>query len=369
MRKDTLNIFAVVSPGLENVCARELAGLGMVEIRIVTGGVEFAGTLRDLYRANLWLRSASRILVRIGEVKCRDFPALFRKALRLPWGRFIRPSTRLRVRASSKTSRLHHTGRIAATVADACDHALGRQEPSDDGPEQLILARFENDSCVLSVDSSGELLHRRGYRLQGGHAPLRETLAAGILLHLGWAGSSPLVDPMCGSGTFPVEGALLACNRPPGRHRLFGFMDWPRYRPGLWQALLVEADGVARPLPVAVRGFDRSEEVVAVARTNAERAALDGLEFRPVELSRLPVFSGRGLVFCNPPYGARLESGRDLRPLYREISSAFRQHFSGWQGALLSPDESLVRASEMPWREVCILDNGGIKVGLYTVNL
>jgi len=368
LRKDTLNIFAVVAPGLEGVCAEELVGLEMNGIRVVAGGVEFTGTLRDLYRANLWLRSASRILVRLGEVKCRDFPALFRKSLRLPWGRFVRPATRLRVRASSKSSRLQHTGRIAATVAAAADRALGRKEQPGDGQEQLVLARFENDTCLLSVDSSGELLHRRGYRLQGGHAPLRETLAAGILLRLGWDGSRPLVDPMCGSGTFAIEGALLACNRPPGRHRSFSFMDWPRYRPGLWQALLIEAERTARPLPVTVCGFDHSEDAVALARANAGRAGLNGLEFQVLELSRLPTFAGRGLVFCNPPYGERLESGRDLRPLFGEIGRVFREAFPGWRAALLSPDESLVQAADLPWQEVCTLDNGGIKVGLYAAN-
>jgi putative N6-adenine-specific DNA methylase len=360
-------LFAVTAPGLERVCAGELAALGVAGVRTVPGGVEFEGDRRDLYRANLWLRTASRVVVRIGAVKGRDFPDLFRKAVRLPWGKYLRPGTRVVVRASSHGSRLNHTGRIADTIGDAVDRSLGRGGAPVSGPEQLILARFENDVCLLSLDSSGALLHRRGYREETALAPLRETLAAGILMLLGWNGSSALVDPMCGSGTFVIEGALIAGNRPPGMRRSFAFMDWPHYRPGLWEVLLTEAGKGMQPVSVPICGSDRDERVVASARRNADRAGVPAsIDFQHLELSRRPAPEGRGILLCNPPYGERLGRNIDLRPLFRSLGTVFRERFGGWGMAIVSPDEDLAKATGLPLRKRAVLNNGGIQIFLFT---
>lgn len=364
--QEAQQFFAITAPGLEEVCAAELAALEMTGVRVVAGGVEFAGGLRELYAANLQLRTASRVVVRAGTVRARDFAELFGRTARLPWGKFIRPGTRLRVRAVSHRSRLLHTGRIAETVAAAVDRALGRTRMPEQGVEQLLLARFEEDLCELSVDSSGELLHRRGWRLAPGAAPLRETLAAGLLLLLGWDGASPLVDPMCGSGTLVIEGALLARRLPPGRQRVFAFMSWPGYRPGLWQAIVAEADRGVRPAPALILGADQDGAVVGAVRENAERAGvLADLELRHQELAALVPPVGPGLVLCNPPYGGRLGSGRDLRPLFRHLGESFRRSFAGWQLAFLAPDEALARATGLPLVAVATLSNGGIPVTLY----
>jgi putative N6-adenine-specific DNA methylase len=359
-------LFAVTAPGLEAVCARELAALGVAAPRPVAGGVEFAGGQRELYLASLWLRSASRLVARVGEVGSRDFPDLFRKAVRLPWGRFLRPGARVRVRATSHASRLVHTGRIAETVSAAIDRALGRAVPPAGGPEQLVLARFEADCCLFSVDASGELLHRRGYREEGARAPLRETLAAGLLLLLGWDGSVPFHDPMCGSGTLPLEAALLALNRPPGAGRRFAFMEWPHVRSGLWEALLAEAARAGRPAVAAIGGSDRDPKALAAARRNAERSGVAGaVDFVLADLSDLPRRPGPGLVLCNPPYGGRLGAGEDLRPLYRALGESCRRAFPGWQAALITPDDRLARATGLPLERRALLDNGGIAVTLW----
>jgi len=362
----SFELFAVTAPGLEELCASELRALAVEGVRAVPGGVEFLGELRDLYRANLWLRTASRVLVRVGVVKSRDFPELYRKTLRLPWGRFVRPGTPVGVRAVSHGSRLQHTGRIAETVADAIDRALGRPAAPAEGPGQLILARFEEDVCQLSVDSSGELLHRRGYRGDAVRAPLRETLAAAILLRLGWDGSTPLHDPMCGSGTLPIEAALLASNMPPGGSRRFAFMEWPRYRPGLWQVLLDEAARSRRDCIVAISGADRDDKALAAARRNAERAGVVGrVDFRTVELGQTPSAAGAGLLVCNPPYGERLGREEDLCRLFRLFGDVCRRAFPGWRVALLSPAENLAIATGLPLRPVAALNNGGIAVTLW----
>jgi putative N6-adenine-specific DNA methylase len=321
--------------------------------------------LNELYRANLWLRSASRILVRVGEVRARAFPELFQRTLRLPWGRFVRPATPLQVRASCHTSRLLHSGRIAETVSAAVARALGTV-PVTSADGQLLLARFVDDRCQLSIDSSGALLHRRGYREEGGVAPLRETLAAGILLLLGWDGEVPLADPMCGSGTFPIEGALIAGHCPPGALRSFAFMHWPGYRPGLWQALQQEAARGRRNSTQAIGGSDRDSEIVAAAGRNAIRAAVaDRIEFMTGELAALAPRMGPGLVVVNPPYGGRIGSVSALSALYARMGSELQRAFPSWRIALLAPETQLARATRLPLQLVAHLHNGGIAVGLY----
>lgn len=370
MSKRSEQLFAVAAPGLENICARELTALGCSGVRILSGGVEFSGGLREIYSANLWLRTASRITVRLEALHCRDFPTLFRKASRLPWGRFVKPGTRLRVRASSRGSRLNHTGRIVATLLQSVDRALGRSASPENGPEQLLIARFEKDWCHLSVDSSGELLHRRGYREDIGPAPLRETLAAGVLLLLGWEGVTPLVDPMCGSGTFPIEAALLASRRPPGAGRFFSFMNWPRYRPGLWQALIAETVRAKKDSLPAILGSDRDVKVLEAAGRNAVRAGVaDLVVFRQQDVSTRSAVKGPGLVLCNPPYGARLGRSDDLESLYRLLGQVYRSIFAGWRGALLCPDPHLAATTGLPLRKVAELNNGGIKTALLAAEL
>ncbi len=333
----------------------------------MAGGVEFAGELRDLYRANLWLRTASRVVVRFGGFKCRDFPELYRQSLRLPWGRFLRTETRVKLRVSSHRSRLQHTGRIADTVGEAIDRALGRPTPPADGLEQLVLIRFEDDDCLISIDSSGELLHRRGYREEIAHAPLRETLAAGLLLLLGWDGSVPLLDPMCGSGTLPIEAALIAANRPPGGLRQFAFMGWPRCRPGLWQALLAEAARSEQDRPVLIRGADHDPAALAAACRNAERSGVQArIDFSLGELAQTPSADGIGLLLCNPPYGQRLGREVDLRPLFRTLGEVCRRSLPGWRVAFLAPAEPLARATGLPVRPLARLSNGGIAVTLWS---
>jgi putative N6-adenine-specific DNA methylase len=357
--------FAVVAPGLEEVCAAELQALGIAGVQVVNGGVEFSGGRRDLYRANLWLRSASRVLVRIGEARCTSFPELFQKCVRLPWGKFIRPGVPFQVRATSQRSRLIHTDRIAATVADGVARALGGHLPAGSDGGQRLQVRLQDDRATFSIDSSGELLHRRGYRQETAHAPLRETLAAGVLMLLNWQGQEPLLDPMCGSGTLLIEGGLLATNQPPGVQRSFAFMDWPRYRPGLWQALLAEAAREARPLTTILQGSDHSEAALASARRNAGRAGLDILDWQVRELAALPPMPGRGLLLCNPPYGERLGGNTDLRPLYRQIGQVCRRSLPGWRVAILTSDERLAGATGLPLHKKAVLSNGGITVGLY----
>jgi len=371
MKKRQSQFFVITAPGLEEVCSAEAVALRLEEVVASPGGVAFSGGLRELYTANLHLRTATRILVRLADFKATDFPELFRKVLRLPWGSFLRPDTAIEIRATAHRSRLIHTGRIVETVQAAIERALGRSAPGDGdshaGFKQLILIRFEDDVCTISCDSSGDLLHKRGYRTAAGAAPLRETLAAASLLLLGWDGSIPLCDPLCGSGSIAVEGGLIATHRPPGRHRHFAFMHWPGYRPGLWQALTDDADRRI-VVPIApIYASDSDRHVLSVARQNAHQAGVrEFIDFMCSELQSLPVRPGPGLVLCNPPYGIRLEHGEDLHALFRNLGEGFKRAFPGWTIAFIAPDDHLARATDLEVHTRAHLLNGGLAVAIYT---
>ncbi len=363
----TENFYAVVSPGLENVCAKELTALEMPPQQVSAGGVAFTGRLRDLYRANLCLRTASRILVRFAEFHSRDFPDLFRKTLKLPWGRFIRPDTPVAFRVTCHASRLNHTVRIAETLESSLNQALGRSTNPAGGNPQLVMVRIVDDQVVLSIDSSGELLHRRGYRQSVTAAPLRETLAAGVLMLLGWHGQQPLADPMCGSGSFLFEGAMLARRQAPGLSRSYAFMHWPGFREGLWRLLCDEVRrGEVEP-GILLQGADESPEAVAAAEDNLQNGAFANqvsIEQRP--LAAQQVQAGPGLVVCNPPYGKRLSLDGSPEDYYADFGRELQRVYPGWQVALICPDPALAKATGLPFRQIATLDNGGLKVGLFT---
>ncbi len=356
--------YAVVPPGLEPLCARELQALGIEPEVVEPGGVAWRGRLRELYLANLWLRSASRILVRCAELKARDFPSLFRKAVRLPWGEFVRPGQPVAFRISSRRSRLVHRDRIAETLALAAHQALGQPELDPELPPQTFVGRFFQDCLLLSADSSGDHLHRRGYRIRQGEAPLRENLAAGMLLTVGYEGG-PLVDPFCGSGTLAIEAALIAGRRAPGRRRSFAFMHWPGFRDGLWKLLLQEADRAAVAIPEGmIHASDSDPEMVAVACANAIRAGLDGeVVWSCRDALDLEPPAPSGLWIANPPYGERLGEPAAVRSFCRRLGDRLGRVWAGWQRAVLLPDPALLGPVQRTWSRMP-LRNGGLKVWL-----
>ncbi|SHI82173.1 putative N6-adenine-specific DNA methylase [Malonomonas rubra DSM 5091] len=368
MVKQENRYFAVTTPGLEDVCAQEIECLGLGPIKVLPGGVEFAGGLREMYLANLWLRSASRILVRADEVLARDFPTLFKKLQRLPWGRFITPGSAFKVRVTCHRSRLSHSDRVAQTCREAIDKALGA-ESQDAGPVSVLL-RLENDRCQVSLDSSGDLLYRRGYRRANVAAPLRETLAAGCLLALGYDGSQPLVDAMTGSGSFAIEGALIAKNRAPGIERTFSFMQWPKFRAGLWRQLCDEARRAERQDGVApIIAVDSNPKAIEAAQQNAAAAGVaDIVSLKCQLMQNLAAECSSGLIICNPPYGERIGRKAELRALYHAIGHAYGETFAGWQGALVCPDSELVRSSKIDFNPLLRFSNGGIRVALWKKN-
>jgi putative N6-adenine-specific DNA methylase len=319
--------------------------------------------------ASLWLRSASRILVRLAEVNARDFPTLFQRLARLPWGRYIHPGAGCDIRVSAHASRLGHTGRIAQTCQDAIDRALGAK-CSLEKIEQKVFLRFFEDRCQVSIDSSGDHLHRRGYHQASVAAPLRENLAAGCLLAGGYDGSEVLVDPLTGSGTFVTEAALIALRRAPGQNRAFAFMQWPKYRQGLWRQLQFEARREERSeLPQPIFAADNNSKAIEAARKNIESLGLGGkINLYLTDMQKLLPPAATGMLIANPPYGERLGRNASLKAFYRDIGDLYGRSFSGWKGLMLCPESELVQSTGLNFEPVLRISNGGIKVALLRKN-
>jgi putative N6-adenine-specific DNA methylase len=366
------DLFLVAAPGVEPALVREAAALpGAGQPRVVPGGVELRGDLELVYRANLWLRTATRVLVRVGELEAREFAKLRRRASGLPWERFVDGKHPLELSASQAGSRLYHTGAIVENLEAAIADRLRAPLPADGEGGLKILARGVADKWTFSVDSSGELLHKRGWRAETAHAPLRETLAAAMLLLCEWDPRTPLVDPMCGAGTLPLEAAALAMRIAPGLERGFAFERWPGFDAALWQRLRDEARGAQLAAPPApIVGGDRSPAAVGAAERNAERAGLRAqVTLTHATLDELAPPPGPGLVIMNPPYGRRLADPRSLRRLYADIGRVLRARFAGWRAALLVADMRLVDAVGARVQREHALVNGGLRVRLLELDL
>lgn len=368
-----LACFAACTVGLESIVARELsalaAGRALEVLGAEPGGVEFQADLAALYDANLRLRAASRILVRVGSFHASAFHELERRARRLPWEAFLSPGAAVSTAVTSKKSRLYHQDGVAERLLAAAGERVtglrAAKQPADED-SRLLVVRVFRDQVTVSADSSGELLHRRGYRLATAKAPLRETLAAAMLLASGWDGSGPLVDPMCGSGTLPIEAALLARRIPPGLHRRFGFQTWPGYDPPLWERRRAAAmDDVLSRAPAPIVGSDRDEGAVGAARENAERAGVGGdIVFRRATISAFEPPAPSGLLITNPPYGRRIGERARLRNLFAQLGNVVRRRAPGWSVAFLSAHAELARQTGLPLESVLETLNGGIRVRL-----
>ena len=370
--------FAIVAPGLEALALAEARALGLpVELDPAGGGVSWRGDLRSVLLANVGLRIVSRVLIRLARFEARSFAELERHARQVPWSSVVRPGGAVRFRVTCKKSKLYHSDAVAQRLADAVIRALpdvraeGASGTDDDAPDQdnaqLFVVRLLRDQCTVSADSSGDLLHRRGYRQATAKAPLRETLAAALLAASGWDGASPLIDPLCGSGTIPIEGALAARGVPAGAARTFAAERWPGVSSTLGQRIRTDLAGrtisVSAP---AVVGSDRDAGAIAAAIANAERAGVAPLvsfEERSLSAATFPA-GARGWVVSNPPYGVRVGDGDRVRDLWAQLGHVLRQRVPRWRVALLSPDPSLERQLRLPMKVVAQTSNGGIPVRL-----
>jgi len=375
-------VFAAAAPGLEPLVARELTALG-VRPGAEPGGVAFRGSFELLARANLWLRVASRVLVRVASFRAQAFHELERLARAIPWETYLRPGAAVRFRVTSKKSRLYHTGAIAQRFGEAIEHRLGAsvavesgavdEDADSTGTEaQLFVIRAFHDGFTVSADSSGGLLHQRGYRKAVAKAPMRETLAASLLLAANWSGTERLLDPFCGSGTIPIEAALLARGIAPGLQRSFAFQAWPRYDAAMWERLRADALDAALPkTPAEIIGSDRDAGAIEAAIANAERAGVrDDIRFDVRAMSAIDDAAGRaGYIVTNPPYGVRVGEAGRLRDLYARFGQVLRAKCPGWRLAMLSANERLERELGLALEQRLRTRNGGIAVKVVTATV
>jgi putative N6-adenine-specific DNA methylase len=366
--------FAVVAPGGEAAVARELAALaGVAQVRPEPGGVAFLGDLGSGLRANLWLRGATRVLLRIGSFRARDFDRLRRGAARLDWKAVLPAETRVAVQVAQRGSRLYHTGAVAERVGlalrDACGPGLEIVPAAD--AAQSVHVRGERDRWTLSLDASGPRLDRRGWRLERGAAAVRETLAALVLALCEWDPELAFADGLCGAGTFAIEAAQVALRIAPGAGRSFACERWPCLGAARTARLRREAETQRRAAPpAAIVAADRSARALAVAQRNARRAGVaDAIRFEATEFAGLAPPAPRGLLVLDPPYGRRLGDRSEARAGYARLARDLSRGWSGWRVGLLAPAPSL--AAGFPGRRAAhhVLPHGGLRVHLYVLDL
>jgi putative N6-adenine-specific DNA methylase len=361
--------FATCARGLESVLAGELRDLDAGNVEPGRGGVHFTGDQTLLYRANLWLRTAIRILWPILEAHVESPDELYDAVRWVDWSRYLTAEHTLAVDCNVRDSRITHSKYAALRTKDAiCDQFIDRigRRPSVDVEEPMIGLNLHlyRDEAVLSLDSSGDSLHKRGYRPILTKAPLNEALAAGLILLSGWKGDTAFVDPLCGSGTLPIEATWLAIRRPPGlTRRRFGFQGWMDFDINLWTELRDEVRrGVHKQLAAPIIGSDIRYDAVSFSVTNARAAGVGHLiRFEMKDLRDFePPAGPPGTILCNPPYGERIGDDQDLRALYQTLGEIFRERCAGWQACVFSGNPNLARYVNLPVRRQTALFNGKI---------
>jgi putative N6-adenine-specific DNA methylase len=357
-------LFLVAVPGLEAPLADEAVRAGFAGVRQVPGGVEIAGGLPEAMRANRDLRCAVRVLWRVAEFRALHLAQLDKRARRLPWAQWLRADLPVKVEASCHRSRIYHDKAAAQRIAGAIT-AAGIPVAGDGAV--LVKARIEDDLCTMSIDTTGEALHRRGHKMFVGKAPLRETMAAGFLWQMGFDGSQAVVDPMCGSGTIVLEAAEIALGLVPGRSRDFAYAhlvgNGSEGRCPSRSPAYLEKDEGARFF-----GFDRDDGAIRGARGNAERAGVEALcRFERQAVSDLmpPEGVAPGIVMTNPPYGARIGERKLLFAVYGALGATLKARFSGWQVGIITSDSGLAQATGLGLEQIGPVDHSGTKIWLW----
>ncbi len=364
------DFFAATTPGVESLCRQELATLGIAGCA-VAGGVEFTGRLHECYLANLHLRTAGRILMRIHSFQATSFPALEREALRFGWELFLPQGAAPRIQVATRHCRLHHTEAIAERVLRGIREHVGtpaEMPPGTSPPLQQVFIRGTDDRFIVSIDSSGANLYLRGIKTHGGAAPLRETLAAAALAWCGYTAGDVLMDPMCGAGSFALEAALWAKQIPPGWFRDFAFTGWPAFSDRRWAHmkqtaaagfLMLEAPRILAS-DIDPEACRRLEACIAASGLDDAVAVRcrDFFSLDPAELTRSP-----GILVLNPPYGRRLGAPGGGRAFQRRIVERLAACYRGWRLALVAPQDTWTLPIPFPHEARPFL-HGGMRVVL-----
>jgi putative N6-adenine-specific DNA methylase len=364
------NCFATCAPGLEPLLHSELRGLKLAKVERQVGGCYFEAMPQDIWRANLGLRSAVRVLLRLARFEARTGEALYEEVQKVDWSTFVKPNGTLRVDAKVKDSALDHSNYVEQRVKDAVvdqfrDKFGERPGVDKDEPDLRIAVHIFRDRVTLQVDTSGHSLHRRGWRKTQGFAPLAETLAAAIVMSTNWNLKAPLVDPFCGSGTLLIEAGLLATNTAPGLFRpRFGFQAWEGHDSTGFERLKDELRGEIRPLgKTQLIGNDLEGGRLRDAEENAESAGFGGkLRLQSGDAREFDFRPGwNACIVTNPPYGERIGDVRDLLPVYRAFGELLRSKAGGYEVAIFSGNSDLAAELNMKELRSMPLKNGAIE--------
>jgi putative N6-adenine-specific DNA methylase len=361
---DPFEIFIVTAPGLEQVLCDEVRAAGFTDPQISPGGVAIQGLWPDVWRTNLTLRCASRVLARIGSIRVMHLAQLDKRARKFAWGDVLRTDVAVKVDVTCRKSRIYHAGAAQQRIETALRESHGITIAAD-APLRLM-ARIEDDLCTFSLDTSGDALHIRGHKAATGKAPMRENLAAGFLHMCGYDGAEPVLDPMCGSGTFLIESAEIAAGVFPGRSRSFGFEQLASFDVAAWQTM--KADVVPNPLTSRFFGSDRDDGAIRNSRANAERAGVSAaINLHRAAISDLQRPEGPpGLVIVNPPYGARIGERKLLFGLYGALGKTLLANLRGWRVGIVTSDTALARATGLPFQpNGPTVTHGGLRVTLH----
>lgn len=356
------DIYLVATPGLEAPLLAEAREAGF-PAELAEGGIAFRGGWPDVWRANLELRGATRVLVRIGSFRVLHLAQLDKRARKFPWTDFLHQGTALKVEVTCRKSKVYHAGAASQRIERALVEELGAV--LDPAASLVVKVRIEDDLCTISLDSTGESLHKRGHKEAVGKAPMRETMAAMFLRECGFSGAEPLLDPMCGSGTFPIEAAEIALGLQPGRSRSFAFEDFASFDAAAFAGL---RHGPTRPAPgFRFYGSDRDSGAILSSRKNAERAGVTDLtHFEHRSISDLtPPEGPSGLVIVNPPYGARIGNKKPLFALHGALGQVLKERFHGWRVGIVTSEGALAKATGLPLEAGPYVAHGGLKVRLY----
>ncbi|MBJ6986740.1 MULTISPECIES: class I SAM-dependent RNA methyltransferase [unclassified Devosia] len=365
MTTSLLEIYLVATPGLEAPLAQEAVQAGFIDAKVTDGGVTFMGTWGDVWRANLTLRGATRVLVRLTNFRAMHLAQLDKRSRKLPWAEWLQPNVPITVEASCKRSRIYHAGAAAQRVATAITETIGT--PIAEEATLRIMVRIEDDLVTISVDTTGESLHKRGFKEAVNKAPMRETMAAMFLRQCGFDGSEPILDPMCGSGTFPIEAAEIAAGLLPGRARSFAFEQLPGFKPKAW-AELRAAVPPSKSTDIRFYGSDRDAGAIRMAGENAERSSVSALTiFEQKNIEDLaPPCEQPGLIIVNPPYGSRIGQKGPLIAVHKTLGTVLKTRFKGWRVGIITADKQLAQATGLKFEpQLPTVLHGGIRVALY----
>jgi len=357
-----MNLTATTIQGLEEILAGELEALGAADIRIQKRAVEFTGDKRIMYRACYECRTAIRILMPIEHFRVRHESGLYSKIKKIDWSQYMGLRDTLAVDGVTQSRYFNHSKYVALKTKDAIvdqfrDKFGSRPDVSVTNPSLRINIHINEDQCTVSLDASGDSLHRRGYRRETLEAPINEVLAAGMILLSGWKRNCDFIDPMCGSGTILVEAAMIARNIPPQKNRQirFGFQNWKDFEAQLWGSVKKEADSRIRDFDYKIIGYDQDFKAVRVSERNIMCADLEGkIEVERQKFEKLEPSSQKGIILTNPPYEERIKTG-DIDNLYTLIGDRLKNHFSGFQAWIISSNmEALKKVGLRPSRKITL---------------